>query len=214
MVEELKWVKPSNPDGVPTWSHDGIICTGEIYKAKVKLTFMHGAALDDPTGLFNASLGAAPGGPSTSRKATRSTPTTSRRSCAAPPSATRPTADAEEGQSLRGLVLGDRARLLVLGQHGDAPLVSIVLRERRREEQSTKPIASSVGVVAGADADDVGVVVLAGQLRRLLAPDQAAGTPATLFAAICSPLPEPPITMPRLPGVVTVRCAAAMHAGG
>ena len=58
VVEEAKWVKPSNPAGVPTWSHDGIICTGETYKDKVKLTFMHGAAIDDPDGLFNASLDA------------------------------------------------------------------------------------------------------------------------------------------------------------
>ena len=58
VVEEAKWVKPSNPVGVPTWSHDGIICTGEVYKAKVKLTFMRGAALDDPSKLFNASLDA------------------------------------------------------------------------------------------------------------------------------------------------------------
>lgn len=57
VVEEIKWVKPSNPDGVPTWSRDGIICTGEVYKARVKVTFMAGAALDDPTGLFNASVG-------------------------------------------------------------------------------------------------------------------------------------------------------------
>ena len=57
VVEEVKWVKPSNPHGVPTWSHDGIICTGEVYKAYVKLTFMHGAALDDPEGLFNAGFG-------------------------------------------------------------------------------------------------------------------------------------------------------------
>jgi hypothetical protein len=57
VVEEVKWVKPSNPAGVPTWSHDGIICTGEIYKAKVKLTFASGAALEDPAGLFNSSLG-------------------------------------------------------------------------------------------------------------------------------------------------------------
>ncbi len=56
--EEAKWVKASNPAGVPTWSHDGIICTGEIYKDKVKITFMHGASLDDPAGLFNASLDA------------------------------------------------------------------------------------------------------------------------------------------------------------
>ena len=58
VVEEVKWVKPSNPAGVPTWSHGGIICTGEVYKAKVKLTFMKGASLDDPAGLFNASLDA------------------------------------------------------------------------------------------------------------------------------------------------------------
>jgi hypothetical protein len=54
VVEEQKWKKPSNPAGVPVWSHDGIICTGEIYKDKVKLTFMKGGALKDPTGLFNA----------------------------------------------------------------------------------------------------------------------------------------------------------------
>ena len=57
VVEEVKWVKPSTPHGVPTWSHDGIICTGEVYKAYIKLTFMHGAALDDPAGLFNAGFG-------------------------------------------------------------------------------------------------------------------------------------------------------------
>jgi len=57
--EEIKWVKPSNPSGVPTWTHDGIVCTGEIYKANVKLTFFSGAALDDPTGLFTSSLGGA-----------------------------------------------------------------------------------------------------------------------------------------------------------
>ena len=57
VVEEIKWVKPSNPAGVPTWTHDGIICTGEVYKAYVKLTFMHGASLDDPTGVFNAGFG-------------------------------------------------------------------------------------------------------------------------------------------------------------
>jgi hypothetical protein len=56
--EEAKWVKPSNPAGVPTWSHDGIICTGEIYKDQVTLTFMNGASLDDPNHLFNSSLDA------------------------------------------------------------------------------------------------------------------------------------------------------------
>jgi hypothetical protein len=54
--ETVKWRKPSNPDGVPVWELDGIICTGETYKDKVKLTFAQGAALDDPAGLFNASL--------------------------------------------------------------------------------------------------------------------------------------------------------------
>jgi len=56
VVEEVKWRKPSNPDGVPAWSHDGMICTGETYKSTVKLTFANGAALDDPSGLFNSSL--------------------------------------------------------------------------------------------------------------------------------------------------------------
>jgi hypothetical protein len=56
VVETVKWRKPSNPSGVPVWEHDGIICTGEIYKDQVKLTFDRGAALDDPAGLFNASL--------------------------------------------------------------------------------------------------------------------------------------------------------------
>ena len=57
VVEELKWAKASNPAGFPTWSHDGIICTGEVYKSTVKLTFANGASLDDPAGLFNSSLG-------------------------------------------------------------------------------------------------------------------------------------------------------------
>ena len=56
VVEERKWRKPSNPAGVPVWEHAGIICTGETYKEAVKLTFARGAALDDPSGLFNASL--------------------------------------------------------------------------------------------------------------------------------------------------------------
>jgi hypothetical protein len=56
VVEEVKWVKPTNP-GTPTWSHDGIICTGETYKSVVKLTFAKGASLKDPAKLFNSSLG-------------------------------------------------------------------------------------------------------------------------------------------------------------
>jgi hypothetical protein len=55
VVEEWKWAKATNP-GTPTWSHDGIICTGETYKGKVKLTFAKGASLDDPAKLFNSSL--------------------------------------------------------------------------------------------------------------------------------------------------------------
>lgn len=56
IVEERKWMKPSNPAGVPVWSRDGIICTGETYKSVVKLTFMKGASLPDPHQLFNSSL--------------------------------------------------------------------------------------------------------------------------------------------------------------
>ena len=56
VVEEIKWRKPSNPLGVPVWSRDGILFTGETYKDKVKLTFLKGASLDDPAGLFNSSL--------------------------------------------------------------------------------------------------------------------------------------------------------------
>ena len=56
VVEEVKWRKPSNPAGVPVWEHAGILCTGETYKDKVKLTFARGAALPDPSGLFNAGL--------------------------------------------------------------------------------------------------------------------------------------------------------------
>ena len=55
IVEEWKWVKPTNP-GTPVWSHNGGICTGETYKNVVKLTFFKGAALNDPAGLFNSSL--------------------------------------------------------------------------------------------------------------------------------------------------------------
>jgi hypothetical protein len=55
VTEEWKWVKPTSP-GVPVWSHDGGICTGEVYKQVVKLTFFRGASLSDPKGLFNSSL--------------------------------------------------------------------------------------------------------------------------------------------------------------
>jgi len=55
IVEEWKWVKPTNP-GTPVWSHGGIVCTGETYRSVVKMTFAKGAALKDPAGLFNASL--------------------------------------------------------------------------------------------------------------------------------------------------------------
>ncbi len=55
IVEEWKWVKPTHP-GTPVWSHGGIVCTGETYKNVVKMTFAKGAALKDPSGLFNSSL--------------------------------------------------------------------------------------------------------------------------------------------------------------
>lgn len=58
MVEEQKWKKPMNPGGVPLWSLNGMVCTGEIYKNYVKLTFAYGASLPDPSRLFNASLDA------------------------------------------------------------------------------------------------------------------------------------------------------------
>ena len=56
VVEAIKWRKPSNPAGVPVWEYAGLICTGETYKDKIKLTFARGAALDDPSRLFNSSL--------------------------------------------------------------------------------------------------------------------------------------------------------------
>ena len=56
MIETVKWRKPSNPAGVPTWSHNGLVCTGETYKSVVKMTFARGASLADPSGLFNSSL--------------------------------------------------------------------------------------------------------------------------------------------------------------
>jgi len=56
VVEQVKWRKPANPLGVPTWEHAGIICTGETYKDKVKLTFARGASVPDPAGLFSSSL--------------------------------------------------------------------------------------------------------------------------------------------------------------
>ena len=56
VIEEVKWIKPTNPLGTAVWSHDGLICTGETYKSVVKMTFARGAFLDDPAGLFNSSL--------------------------------------------------------------------------------------------------------------------------------------------------------------
>ena len=56
IIEECKWIKPTNPMGVPVWSRAGIVCTGEAYKQAVKLTFARGASLKDPSRLFNSSL--------------------------------------------------------------------------------------------------------------------------------------------------------------
>ena len=53
VIEEVKWNKSTNPDGIPVWSHDGLICTGETYKDHLRLTFAKGASLKDPEGLFN-----------------------------------------------------------------------------------------------------------------------------------------------------------------
>jgi hypothetical protein len=58
VTEAIKWRKPSNPSGVPVWEHEGLICTGETYKDKVKLTFAQGASIKDPTNIFNSSLDA------------------------------------------------------------------------------------------------------------------------------------------------------------
>ncbi len=73
VVEEWKW------RGVPVWSHDGILCTGETYSQVVKMTFAKGAALEDPSGLFNASLRATPAAPSTCARESGSRPRRSRR---------------------------------------------------------------------------------------------------------------------------------------
>src|SRR5437870_389354 len=56
IMEDCKWIKPTNPLGVPVWSHAGIVCTGEAYNQVIKLTFARGASLEDPRGLFNSSL--------------------------------------------------------------------------------------------------------------------------------------------------------------
>jgi hypothetical protein len=56
MTEERKWIKPTNPSGVPVWSHGGIVCSGEVYAKSVKLTFADGASLPDPSRLFNSGL--------------------------------------------------------------------------------------------------------------------------------------------------------------
>jgi hypothetical protein len=56
VVEEVKWKKPSRPEGVPVWTHKGIMCTGEMLKSAVRLTFPKGAAMKDPSGLFNTRL--------------------------------------------------------------------------------------------------------------------------------------------------------------
>ena len=85
VVEEVKWRKPSNPLGVPVWEHDGIICTGETYKDKVKLTFAKGAALKDPVSASSTPAStAAHDAPSISMRATRSMRRRSRRSFAPP----------------------------------------------------------------------------------------------------------------------------------
>jgi hypothetical protein len=73
VVETVKWRKPSNPTGIPVWEHDGLICGGEVFKGKVKLTFERGAALPDPSACSTRGSEAIPAGPSTCTRARRST---------------------------------------------------------------------------------------------------------------------------------------------
>ena len=84
VVEERKWAKATNPEGVPTWYHEGIICTGEIYKTHVKVTFARGASLDDPSHLLTPASKATSGAPSTSVRARGSTRSRSRPSSGRP----------------------------------------------------------------------------------------------------------------------------------
>jgi hypothetical protein len=104
VVEEVKWVKPTNP-GTPTWSHDGIICTGETYKSVVKLTFAKGASLKDPAKLFNSSLAGKPGAQSTSTRARRSTRAPSRRSSVPPSPSMHPAERQGQGERSRSTEL-------------------------------------------------------------------------------------------------------------
>jgi len=103
VVEEWKWVKPTNP-GTPVWSHGGIVCTGETYKNVVKVTFARGAALKDPSGLFNASLDGN----------------------------TRRAIDIHEGDTLDEAALKDLVRAAVaLNLEGKSKQRSVVVRTRR-----------------------------------------------------------------------------------
>ena len=103
VVEEWKWVKPTNP-GTPVWSHGGIVCTGETYKNVVKVTFARGAALKDPSGLFNASLDGN----------------------------TRRAIDSHEGDTLDEAALKDLVRAAVaLNLEGKSKQRSVVVRTRR-----------------------------------------------------------------------------------
>ena len=79
VVETVKWRKPSNPAGVPVWEHAGILCTGEVYKGSVKLTFARGASLEIPRGCSTPASEAARAARSTSARARRSTRRRSRR---------------------------------------------------------------------------------------------------------------------------------------
>jgi hypothetical protein len=78
MVEEVKWRKPSNPNGVPVWEHAGILCIGETYKSYVKLTFARGADIPDPDACSIPAWRATPAAPSTSARGKRSTERRSR----------------------------------------------------------------------------------------------------------------------------------------
>ena len=130
VVEEWKW---EGTTGTPVWSHDGIICTGESYKAVVKLTFVKGASLEDPAGLFNSSLDGTPAARSTSTRARRST----RRVQGAGPRGGRPQHVRPNGS----LTCGMRVRLDDLSRL-NAQLDGVA--ERRRDG------SCSIGAITGA----------------------------------------------------------------
>jgi hypothetical protein len=136
IVEEWKWVKPTSP-GTPVFSHGGIVCTAETYKDHVKMTFAKGAALRDPSGLFNSSLEGNAGAPSTSTKATRlTTPRCGISSALLWRSISTATADRSPGRSPGEPTASAAASVLA----GPSPICSIA----KRAPTPGKPFCKSV----------------------------------------------------------------------